>query len=127
MSKIKRNKIKQHKAKAVRIPTIIFTLFGSYIIHREGEIWVGSLIKLLKPFILSEIAIRLALSRMSGRDCFKVARRDEGAIILSPKMGTSGCWEANIGHWIEIINHGIKNGGFSFIIYPKNCVTCGML
>ncbi|MCK4226119.1 hypothetical protein KAX29_04425, partial [candidate division WOR-3 bacterium] len=64
MSKIKRNKIKQHKAKAVRIPTIIFTLFGSYIIHREGEIWVGSLIKLLKPFVLSENAIRLALSRM---------------------------------------------------------------
>ena len=49
----------------VRTPTIIFTLFGGYIIPRGGEIWVGGLIELLKPFGFSENSVRLALSRMS--------------------------------------------------------------
>ncbi|MEW6455574.1 MAG: PaaX family transcriptional regulator C-terminal domain-containing protein [Acidobacteriota bacterium] len=49
----------------MRTLTIIFTLFGGYIMPRGGEIWVSSLIKLLKPFNLSETAVRLALSRMA--------------------------------------------------------------
>ncbi len=64
MSYKKRYKKNQHKNK-VRIPTTIFTLFGAYIIPRDGEVWVGNLMKLLKPFGLSSNAIRLALSRMS--------------------------------------------------------------
>ncbi len=48
-----------------RTLTIIFTLFGAYINRHGGEIWTGSLIKLLEPFGMSETAVRLALSRMS--------------------------------------------------------------
>lgn len=47
---------------------LIFTLFGDYIIHRGGEIWTGSLIRLLKVLgVSSSQAVRSALSRMSQR------------------------------------------------------------
>jgi phenylacetic acid degradation operon negative regulatory protein len=43
---------------------MIFTLYGDYIRYRGGEIWTGSLIKLLKHLGMSEQAVRSALSRM---------------------------------------------------------------
>lgn len=49
----------------IRPRSMIFTLYGDYIRHRGGEIWIGSLIKLLSYFGLSEQAVRSALSRMS--------------------------------------------------------------
>ncbi len=44
---------------------LVFTLFGEYLLHRSGPAWVGSLIALLRPFGLSEGAVRTTLSRMS--------------------------------------------------------------
>jgi phenylacetic acid degradation operon negative regulatory protein len=44
---------------------MIFTLYGDYIRHRGGGAWTGSLIELLRPFGLSEQAVRSTLSRMS--------------------------------------------------------------
>lgn len=43
---------------------MIFTLYGDYIRYRGGEIWTGSLIKLLKHLGMSEQAVRSVLSRM---------------------------------------------------------------
>lgn len=43
---------------------MIFTLYGDYIRYRNGEIWTGSLIKLLECLGMSEQAVRSALSRM---------------------------------------------------------------
>jgi len=53
---------------------MVLTLYGDYIRHRGGEIWVGSLIKLLKNFGLSEQAIRSALSRMCRKDLLTARR-----------------------------------------------------
>jgi phenylacetic acid degradation operon negative regulatory protein len=53
---------------------MMFTLFGDYIMHRGGEIWVGSLIRIAAQFGLSEQAVRSALSRMSQKGWLKVRR-----------------------------------------------------
>ncbi len=62
--------------------SFIYTLFGDFVYrtgqaegsHRDGEIWVGALIKLMGEFGLSEQAVRQAVSRMS-RQGWLVARR----------------------------------------------------
>lgn len=53
---------------SLRSQGMVLTLYGDYIRHRGGEIWVGSLIELLKNFGLTEQAIRSALSRMCRKE-----------------------------------------------------------
>ncbi|MBS4171784.1 phenylacetic acid degradation operon negative regulatory protein PaaX [Bacillus sp. FJAT-49736] len=43
---------------------MIFTLYGDYIRHYGNEIWIGSLIRLLKEFGHNEQSVRAAVSRM---------------------------------------------------------------
>jgi phenylacetic acid degradation operon negative regulatory protein len=47
-----------------RPQAMLFTLWGDYITHRGGEIWVGSLIRIGTEFGLSADALRSVLSRM---------------------------------------------------------------
>ncbi|MBS4204243.1 phenylacetic acid degradation operon negative regulatory protein PaaX [Lederbergia citrea] len=44
--------------------SMIFTIFGDYIRHDKHDIWIGSLIKLLKEFGHNEQSVRAAVSRM---------------------------------------------------------------
>jgi phenylacetic acid degradation operon negative regulatory protein len=53
---------------------MIFTLYGDYIRYRGGEIWTGSLIKLLKHLGMSEQAVRSVLSRMWKKGWLKRRR-----------------------------------------------------
>lgn len=46
---------------------LVFTLFGDFLLHREGPVWVGSLIALLEPLGLSETNVRTVLSRMAAK------------------------------------------------------------
>jgi len=52
----------------------MLTLYGDYVRHRGGEIGIGSLIKLLSNFGLSEQSIRSAVSRMCRAGILKVRR-----------------------------------------------------
>jgi len=52
----------------------MLTLYGDYVRHRGGEIGIGSLIKLLGNFGLSEQSIRSAVSRMCRAGILKVRR-----------------------------------------------------
>lgn len=54
---------------------LVFTLFGEYLLHREGPVWVGSLIALLIPLGLSEGAVRTVLSRMAAKGWLTSRRR----------------------------------------------------
>lgn len=45
--------------------SMIFTLYGDYIRHYGNEIWIGSLIRLLKEFGHNEQSVRAAISRMN--------------------------------------------------------------
>ncbi len=53
---------------------MVFTLYGDYIRYRGGEIWTGSLIKLLKHLGMSEQAVRSVLSRMWKKGWLKRRR-----------------------------------------------------
>ncbi|KAB2330487.1 phenylacetic acid degradation operon negative regulatory protein PaaX [Cytobacillus depressus] len=44
--------------------SLMFTLYGEYIQHYGGEIWVGSLIQLMNQFGVSESSVRGAILRM---------------------------------------------------------------
>lgn len=54
---------------------LVFTLFGDYLLHREGPVWVGSILALLEPLGVSSSAARTTLSRMSGKGWFATERR----------------------------------------------------
>ena len=47
----------------IRPQSMLFTLYGDYIVHRGGEVWVGSLIQIAAQFGLSAQAVRSSLSR----------------------------------------------------------------
>lgn len=53
---------------------LVFTLFGDYLLHRPGAVWVGSVIALLEPLGLSNGASRTVLSRMSRKGWFATCR-----------------------------------------------------
>lgn len=65
----------------------IFTLFGDYLLHRPGPVWVGSLIGLLEPLGLSEGATRTALSRMSSKGWLVSERRGRNAFYDLTRKG----------------------------------------
>jgi phenylacetic acid degradation operon negative regulatory protein len=74
MSKSERKYRKQHKKIQARFSTMIYTLFGAFIIPRGGEVHVASLIKLVRPLGFSANAIRLGLSRMFRKGVFNVRK-----------------------------------------------------
>ena len=49
----------------MRPRSLLFTLFGDFVRYYGGEIWVGSLIRLMQEFDISPQAVRVALSRMT--------------------------------------------------------------
>ena len=58
----------------LRPQSAVLTLYGDYILPRGGEFGIGSLIKLLGNFGLSDQAIRSAVSRMCRADLLKARR-----------------------------------------------------
>lgn len=71
---------------APRSQDLVFTLFGDYLLGREGPVWVGSLILLLGRLGMSAPATRTALSRMTARGWLVAERRGgRGYYGLSPR------------------------------------------
>lgn len=65
---------------------LVFTLFGEYLQHLHRPVWVGSLISLLRPFGLSEPAVRTVLSRMVGKEWLRTRRRGRNSYYdLTPR------------------------------------------
>lgn len=59
---------------SIRPQSMIVTLYGDYIRHAGGSIWIGSLIRLLSYFGLSQQAVRSTVSRMTRRDLLRIDR-----------------------------------------------------
>jgi len=57
-----------------RPQAMIYTLYGDYIRHAGGSIWIGSLIRLLGYFGVSQQAVRSAVSRMTRHGLLRVDR-----------------------------------------------------
>lgn len=65
---------------------LVFTLFGDYLLHRRGPVWVGSILELLEPLGVSASAARTTLSRMGGKGWFVTERRGRRSYYeLTPK------------------------------------------
>lgn len=64
--------------------SFIFTLFGDLAHRGNGgsSLWIGSLIRLMAPFGISEAAVRQAVSRLS-RQGWLVARRQGNRAFYS--------------------------------------------
>ena len=58
----------------IRPRAAMLTLYGDYVLHKGGEIGIGSLVKLLGNLGLSEQAIRSAVSRMCRSGLLKAKR-----------------------------------------------------
>ncbi|WP_010677553.1 PaaX family transcriptional regulator [Bacillus timonensis] len=54
--------------------SLMLTLYGEYIKYYGGEIWVGSLIELMKQFGVSESSVRGALFRMVQNSLLEVRK-----------------------------------------------------
>jgi phenylacetic acid degradation operon negative regulatory protein len=85
---------------------MIFTLYGDYIRYRGGEIWTGSLIKLLKHLGMSEQAVRSALSRMWKKSWLKrrrIGRRSYYSLTEKSqellRAGAQRIFEPDEGEW----------------------------
>jgi phenylacetic acid degradation operon negative regulatory protein len=53
---------------------LVWTLYGEFLLHGGGPVWVGSLIRLLEPLGLSGGHVRTVLSRMSAKGWLEVVR-----------------------------------------------------
>jgi phenylacetic acid degradation operon negative regulatory protein len=67
----------------------MLTLYGEYVMHRGGEIGIGSLVRLLSNFGLSEQAIRSAVSRMCRSGLLKAKRANRKSYYSLTNEGHS--------------------------------------
>jgi phenylacetic acid degradation operon negative regulatory protein len=65
------------------------TLYGDYVLPRDGEIGIGSLVRLLSNFGLSEQAIRSAVSRMCRSGLLKAKRANRKSYYSLTSEGHS--------------------------------------
>jgi phenylacetic acid degradation operon negative regulatory protein len=93
----------------------MLTLYGDYVRYRGSEIGIGSLIRLLANFDLSELSIRSAVSRMCRAGLLKVRREGarsfyslsaDGLALLQD--GERRIFERKGPHW---------NGEWSVVVY----------
>lgn len=70
-----------------RPQNLVFTLFGEYLAHLDHPVWVGSLIALLRPFRLSEGAVRTVLSRMARKRWLTVRKSGRNAYYALSSRG----------------------------------------
>ncbi len=71
---------------SLRPQSLIFTLFGDYIRHKSERVWIGTLVKLLALFDVSEPAVRSTVSRLARRGWLKNERINKTSYyLLTPK------------------------------------------
>lgn len=75
--------------------SMIFTLYGDYIHHYGGEIWIGSLIRLMEEFGHNPQAIRAAISRMSKQGWVQSRREGNKSYYYLTEIGKKRMDEAS--------------------------------
>lgn len=66
---------------------LVFTLFGEFLLHRPGPVWVGSLIALLEPLGLSAGNVRTVLSRMTSKGWLTAEREGRRSFYALSERG----------------------------------------
>lgn len=67
--------------------SMLFTLFGVYIRHFGGEIWLSSLTRLMAEFGFSEQAVRAAITRLQNQDWIKTRRLGKNSYCCLTEKG----------------------------------------
>lgn len=75
--------------------SMIFTIYGDYIRHYDGIIWIGSLIHLLKEFGHNEQSVRAAVSRMRSQGWIESERRGNHSYYYLTERGIARMDEAS--------------------------------
>ncbi|WP_170008653.1 phenylacetic acid degradation operon negative regulatory protein PaaX [Bacillus fonticola] len=74
--------------------SMIFTLYGDYIRHYGSEIWIGSLIRLLKEFGHHEQSVRVSISRMMKQGWVQVRKEGNRSYYSLTERGVERIDEA---------------------------------
>ncbi len=74
--------------------SMIFTLYGDYIRHYGNDIWIGSLIRLLKEFGHNEQSVRAAISRMNKQGWVTAERKGNKSYYRLTEQGVERIEEA---------------------------------
>jgi phenylacetic acid degradation operon negative regulatory protein len=74
--------------------SMIFTIYGDYIRHYGNQIWIGSLIRLLKEFGHNDQAVRAAISRMSKQGWVQAEKRGNKSYYSLTERGVKRIGEA---------------------------------
>ncbi|MBO8172405.1 MAG: phenylacetic acid degradation operon negative regulatory protein PaaX [Bacillaceae bacterium] len=74
--------------------SMIFTLYGDYIRYYGGEIWIGSLIKLMEQFGHTPQSVRAAISRMSRQGWIKARKEGNRSYYSMTEQGLKRLEEA---------------------------------
>lgn len=100
-----------YKTYTLRPQPAMLTLYGDYVLNRGGEIGIGSLVRLLGNFGLSEQAIRSAVSRMCrgrllkarhvGRKSYYSLTKDGHRLLTE---GAQRIFQRKDNHWAETWN-----------------------
>jgi phenylacetic acid degradation operon negative regulatory protein len=67
--------------------SLLFTLYGDYIRNYGGEIWIGSLIRMMSHFGVSESSLRGAVLRMVQQELLKVRKIGNRSYYSLTKKG----------------------------------------
>ncbi|WAA09997.1 phenylacetic acid degradation operon negative regulatory protein PaaX [Fervidibacillus albus] len=95
--------------------SMIFTLYGDYIRHYGGEIWIGSLIKLLKEFGHNEQSVRAAISRMYKQGWVRSRKEGNRSYYFLSEIGKDRMEEA--AERIFKLKPNIWDGKWRMLIY----------
>ncbi|MGG3736708.1 phenylacetic acid degradation operon negative regulatory protein PaaX [Aeribacillus pallidus] len=74
--------------------SMVFTIYGDYIRHYGNQIWIGSLIRLLKEFGHNDQAVRAAISRMSKQGWVQAEKRGNKSYYSLTERGVKRIEEA---------------------------------
>lgn len=82
------NLLKQfHARKAVRIWSLIVTLYGDAIVPRGGSLWIGSLIEIMALFKIDAGHVRTAVSRLSSDGWLSSTKRGRASYYRLSRGG----------------------------------------
>lgn len=95
--------------------SMIFTLYGDYIHHYGGEIWIGSLIRLMEEFGHNAQAIRAAISRMSKQGWVEARKEGNKSFYYLTEIGQKRMEEA--GKRIFKLQPNTWDGKWRMLIY----------
>jgi phenylacetic acid degradation operon negative regulatory protein len=69
--------------------TIVLGLFGQYVLPRQGEIWLGDLVRAMATLDLSEAAVRSHVLRMKKKGQLQSRRQGRRSFYWLTEMGMS--------------------------------------